>query len=716
MLRSGDIEGGGTTFRATWKVPNPPPVPENRLAELADAFRDRCRGDRPANCEARCPLHVDAHGYMQLTRLGRFREALQLIREELPFPGILGYVCVHPCELHCKRIDTDTAVRIRDVKRFLAQWEPGDPQHVVDCQPDREHRVAVVGAGPAGLLAAYDLRRLGYGVTVFERERRIGGCLTHRIPEWRLPAAVRERDLSIVDAVGIKVESGVDVGRDLGLESLFDSHHAVLLLVGFAGVQRLLGREILGVGQTERGTIPIDPLTGETAIDGVFAAGDAVSGPASVIHALAGGRRAAESAHRFLVGEDLRRDREDLDSKPLLWQLDLDEAELVRRQRPPVMLRPAPDALSENEAIAEGERCLDCVCGLCTRECDFLARHCDVPRQLASKIRDGPEGNLEMVYSCALCGLCREVCPVSLDTGEMMLEARRQAVQDGLGPLRRHRRELRFFRLGVSQTFCLAMAEPGRRTSRRLFFTGCSLPATAPRQTLRLYHELRRRYPGIGLLMHCCGSPAEAMGMAEEARAARLGVAAAMERLGAEELIVACPGCRESLVRQDLGIQVRSAWELLADESEFDESRRGWTVTVHDPCASRHDETTRMAVRRLLAASGAELVEPESCGLTTRCCGLGGRIADVDPQLSRAMARRRAGELSGSVITYCSRCQGGLGQGGADVIHLAEFLFATTPGGGSGRAARGSLRRYLNRLLVKRAFRGLAAAGPAGWE
>ncbi len=665
---------------------------------------------------ARCPLHVDAHGYMQLTRLGRFREALQLIREELPFPGVLGYVCVHPCELHCKRIDTDTAVRIRGVKRFLAQWEPGEPQHVVDCRPAREQRIAVVGGGPAGLLAAYDLRRQGYEVTLFEREQRIGGCLTYRIPQWRLPTRVRERDLSIIDAVGIRVETGVEVGRDLALESLLDAHHSVLLLVGFAGVQRLLSRESLGIGRSDRGTIPVEPTTGETAINGVFAGGDAISGPGSVIHALAGGRRAAESAHRFLVGDDLRRDRDGLEEKPLLWELEVDEAERQRRHRPPVMLHPAPDPLSEGEAVGEGERCLDCVCGLCTGECDFLARHCDVPRQLAAKIRDGPAADLEMVYSCALCGLCREVCPVGLDTGEMMLEARRQAVRDGLGPLRRHRRELRFFRFGVSRTFCLAMAEPGRRKSRRLFFTGCSLPAVAPRLTVRLYHELRRRYPGTGVLMRCCGSPAEAMGMADEARAARLAVAAAMERLGADELVVACPGCREALEAGDLGIRVRSTWELLAGEPELAGSRRGFTVAMHDPCASRYDPVTRSAVRELVAASGAEMVEPDFSGSTTRCCGLGGRIGDVDPRLARKMARRRADELAAPVVTYCSRCQMALGRGGAHVIHLAEFLFAANPGADFPRAASGSLRRYLNRLRVKRAFRGAAASGSDGWE
>ena len=106
-------------------------VPPNHLTQLADEILRRCRGEGPPNCVARCPLHVDARGYVQLTKEGRYQEALQRVRERLPFPGVLGYICVHPCELHCKRIDDDSAVRIRDIKRFLAELEPGEPQHLL---------------------------------------------------------------------------------------------------------------------------------------------------------------------------------------------------------------------------------------------------------------------------------------------------------------------------------------------------------------------------------------------------------------------------------------------------------------------------------------------------------------------------------------------------------------------------------------------------------
>ncbi|HSK08875.1 MAG TPA: FAD-dependent oxidoreductase, partial [Vicinamibacterales bacterium] len=181
------------------------PAPRPALTRLAEEMLSRCRGEGPANCVGRCPLRVDARGYVQLAREGRYREALQLVRERLPFPGVLGYVCAHPCEQHCKRLDEDSPVRIRDIKRFLAEWEPGDPQHLLECEPARPERVAVVGAGPAGLLAAHDLRRRGFQVTLFERDAALGGCLARQIPDWRLPRPVLDRDLSVIAALGIEV-------------------------------------------------------------------------------------------------------------------------------------------------------------------------------------------------------------------------------------------------------------------------------------------------------------------------------------------------------------------------------------------------------------------------------------------------------------------------------------------------------------------------------
>jgi NADPH-dependent glutamate synthase beta subunit-like oxidoreductase len=455
---------------------------------------------------------VDARGYVGLTRQGRFREALQLVRDKLPFPGILGYVCSHPCELHCKRIDEDSAVRIRDLKRFLAEWEPGEPRHRLETEPARVEKTAVVGAGPAGLLAAHDLRKRGYEVTVFERLGSIGGCLSHKIPSWRLPRYVVERDLSIIEALGIETRTGVTVGETVGLEQLCREYQAVLLLVGYDGARRLVQSEARALRASSRDTLWVDPSTCETNVPGVFAGGDAVSGPGTVVEALSLGRRAAESAHRFLCGEAQRLEREAPLPPRLLWTLDIPEAERQRRERTPVLLVPHGPGLDAEQAVQEAERCLDCECSLCVKDCEFLAAHCQSPREVARTVRRdlADPQTLRLIYSCNLCSLCGRLCPEQLDTGELLREARRRAVRGGFGPLRAHRGAVRYWRLGVSRIFTLAASEPGRVRSKRLFFPGCGLPAIPGPQQAALLSGLRSA-------RHRSGYHAAAVRGAEEA-------------------------------------------------------------------------------------------------------------------------------------------------------------------------------------------------------
>jgi len=311
-----------------------------------------------------------------------------------------------------------------------------------------------------------------------------------------------------------------------------------------------------------------------------------------------------------------------------------------------------------------------------------------------------------MVYSCNLCGLCADVCPVDLDTGEMLLEARRHAVRGGIGPLAQHRPEVRFFHLSVSWPFTLAMAEPGRQRSRRLFFTGCNLPGTAPDLTIRLYDELCRHFPGTGVLMHCCGLPAAVMGMEEEGENAFREIERLAEQLSAEELIVACPGCQLLLGESLPDLEVRSVWELLADCWQPPSRRDELIVTVHDPCRARRLPAVRRAVRSLLRASGAVVEELEYSGSSTRCCGFGGRIARVNPGLYQAIGNRRARESTRPAVTYCSSCRSTLRECGMDAVHLLEFLLAPDPE--RRRASpRSGVMRYINRLRTRRAFLGL---------
>ena len=264
-----------------------------------------------------------------------------MVRERLPFPGILGYVCTHPCERHCKRLDEDAAVRIREVKRFLAEWESGDPRHILEREPNRHVPVAVVGAGPAGLLAADDLRQHGYDVTLLDRGKVVGGCLVGAIPAWRLPPEVVARDLSIVPALGVQFRPGVELGRDV-------AHRAALEpLCGDRGSRVRRWRRPPAATRRTR--------AGDDARNAVGRSGDlrdcghgrvrrrdAVSGPSTVIDALASGRQAADSVHRYLSGLPLRRDERAGRPRRLLWSLSISEPEREAREHRPNLLRGLP--------------------------------------------------------------------------------------------------------------------------------------------------------------------------------------------------------------------------------------------------------------------------------------------------------------------------------------------------------------------------------------
>jgi len=700
------------TAEFPWEQGSAESAPD-RVDRLADEILQRCRGEGPANCVGRCPLHVDARGYVQLTREGKYREALQLVRDQLPFPGVLGYLCAHPCELHCKRIDEDNAVRIRDIKRFLADWEPGEPQHVVDRAPQQVERVAVVGAGPAGLIAAHDLARAGYPVTLFEREAEIGGCLVHKIPEWRLPRRVVERDLSVIEALEIEVRTGVRVAHDISLDELREEFSAVVLLCGYEGGLALLRQHDIGLTRSIRDTVRVDPVTCETDTPGLFAAGDAVSGPATVIHALALGRRAAESVRRYLSGQDLREGREAPLPQRILWTLEIDEQERERRQRAPVMLQPYNEPLDEGAARLEAGRCLDCECGLCVQDCEFLAKHCRSPKDLARRVKSDPydEDVLKTTYSCNICSLCETVCPENLDTGVMLLEARRRAVRAGKGPLPQHKPIVGYFNVGVSKMFSLVMSEPGRSRSKRLFFTGCALPAVAPGHTVRIYDELRKHYRGTGVLMYCCGAPADLMGMEEVFTGAKEQMLRMIESVGAEELVAACPDCAHLLKTTLPGMRVTTVWEELAGKWQPPRQREGTVISIHDSCKARHEPGIHDSVRQLLQDGGGTVQDVDYSHEKARCCGFGGMIYPVDPDLSQRVSRRRAEESSLPMITYCAGCRMALAGCGKESIHILDYLLSADWRKATVAKPPGSIPRYANRLKTKWAFKRLRPLG-----
>jgi heterodisulfide reductase subunit A-like polyferredoxin len=340
---------------------------------MPSAYGIEKKGTPP--CRAACPLHVNAQGYIALMTAGKFREALALVREKLPFPGILAYACSHPCEKECKRIEEDRPVSICNLKKFLVDHVE-EPEFEFALSEEKGQKVAIIGSGPSGLTAAYDLRKMGYPVAIFESHNRLGGLLTHGFPSYRLPEQVVERDLAIIDKMGITVHLNKKVGRDISCDSLLKSFDAVFLATGVAGVE-FMTDAFKGLKRTRWGTLRVDPISLETSLKGVFAGGDVVIGPGTIVESMAHGRKGAISIDRYLRGEELIEGRESEGSQISPLRTLLPEATREERASPPDMVKPLEPTLSVEEAIEEAKRCLQCggcsECMECIKACEAKA-------------------------------------------------------------------------------------------------------------------------------------------------------------------------------------------------------------------------------------------------------------------------------------------------------------------------------------------------------
>ena len=176
-------------------------------------------------CKAVCPAHIPVQGYIKLASEGRYTEALELIKKENPFPAVCGRICNKACEEACSRGIVDSSVAIDDIKKFIAEKDLNAETRFVPKmlnqtgQPYPE-KIAVIGAGPAGLSCAYYLAIKGYTVTVFEKEQMLGGMLTMGIPSFRLDKAVVNAEIDILRELGVQFKTGVEVGKDVTLEQL----------------------------------------------------------------------------------------------------------------------------------------------------------------------------------------------------------------------------------------------------------------------------------------------------------------------------------------------------------------------------------------------------------------------------------------------------------------------------------------------------------------
>ena len=209
-------------------------------------------GDCVAPCRIACPAGVDVQGYVALIARGQYRDAVALIKEAIPMPAVIGRVCPHPCESACRRNLVDEPLAICSLKRFAADYGflLGEEAFISASEPKSGFSVAIIGAGPAGLSAAYYLAQMGHTIEVFESLPQPGGMLRYGIPDYRLPRDVLDREIAAIEALGVKIKTLSVLGRDFTLQKLFDDgFSAIFLAIGAHNSQKIRvdGEDLEGV-------------------------------------------------------------------------------------------------------------------------------------------------------------------------------------------------------------------------------------------------------------------------------------------------------------------------------------------------------------------------------------------------------------------------------------------------------------------------------------
>ena len=204
-------------------------------------------------CKTACPAHIAIQGYIKLASQGRYKDALELIKKENPFPAICGRICPRKCESECTRGDLDSPIAIDEIKKFIAEQDLNSEHRFV---PKKRHdygkKIAIIGGGPAGLSCAYYLAIDGYKVTVFEKQKALGGMLTLGIPSFRLEKEVVNAEIEILKEMGVEFKTGVEVGKDITIDQLRkEGYKAFYLAIGAQG-----GRRLNIEGEDAKGVIP----------------------------------------------------------------------------------------------------------------------------------------------------------------------------------------------------------------------------------------------------------------------------------------------------------------------------------------------------------------------------------------------------------------------------------------------------------------------------
>jgi len=344
----------------------------------------------------------------------------------------------------------------------------------------------------------------------------------------------------------------------------------------------------------------------------------------------------------------------------------------------------------------------DCIkCGLCQKDCAFLKKY-GLPKDICDNLQFNND-NLNFSFECSLCGLCSVVCPKNLDTGALMLEMRREAVNQGICSFNEHNIIKNYEKKGNSPMFSYYSFPEGCET---VFFPGCALPGTRPDATKSLFSILSQKIPNLGIVLDCCAKPSHDLGNQERFSLFFNEMREYLLSNNIKNVLVACPNCFKVFKGYGDGLEVKTVWEYLDKSMNQNSSIKNRTVTVHDPCVMREESEIQQNIRNIITKQGYDIEEMKHSKAKTVCCGEGGSVGFLAPELAENWSKIRKNESENKkIITYCAGCANSLKSKGLDTSHILDLYLQPDMTMQGKEKVYNAPFTYLNRLKLKNHFK-----------
>ena len=575
--------------------------------------------------------------------------------------------CPGHCYDSCKREEVGGSIRVNDIEKVIIR-ESNPEIGVIKPYATLTSKVAIIGGGMSGLMAAAWLKEKGFVVEVYEKK----DCLAADAREAGIADGIIEEDLKLLKKE-IVISMNTEIGKDISFEIIFQSYDGVFIS-GLSNIEKT------GLTLNMPGKLAYDQETLQSSNPKVFVGGSAISDSLSLVEKMAYGKKAAVSLDRYLKQVSLTASRsfEGVYRTDLL--VNIDDVKTL-----PAIKAKDNKGYTRAEAQEEASRCLDCHCTECVRACKMLENFEQRPRQYVRQIANnlivtiGKHTANHMINACNLCGLCGEVCPNSLNMGDICLSAREEMVKKNKMPLAIHDFPIRDMLFSNSGEFSFAKHAPGTKDSEYLFFPGCQLSAGAPQYIRPLYDYLRKKLPGnIGLFLGCCGAPAHWSGRKDLLKETVSELKKIWEEMGKPIVVTGCTTCFQEFKNID-DMEVTTIWQCIDKYGLPEQAIKNCQkepLAIHDPCTTRYEPQIYESVRNILEKLGCPIEELAYSKDKTSCCGYGGLALFGNTEVTVNSIKDRVEQSPRDYLTYCWVCRDYLGKTGQKTTyHLLDLLF-----------------------------------------